>query len=149
MNTTFFGISRFSPYDATARSKISTDQNRFFIALSLYPLYFFGKHSLSWIQQFHFFIQCPGTVKTRDVENLTDAEFIGVRFFLNGIKTYSKEKVQVFYFKADGPFHAVQCLHFKLQVDILASFQGHSWPSGCQQPGMYSLITSIQFRRQS
>ena len=32
--------------DATDRSKISGDQNRFFIALSLYPPFIFREHSL-------------------------------------------------------------------------------------------------------
>ena len=35
-------IQQFSPIDATDRSKISSDQKRFFIALSLYPLSFFA-----------------------------------------------------------------------------------------------------------
>ena len=44
MDTTFFGISRLNNFlliDATDRSKISSDQKCFFIALSLYPLSFF------------------------------------------------------------------------------------------------------------
>ena len=40
MDVTFFRISRFLLTDATDRSKISGDQKRFFIALSLYPLSF-------------------------------------------------------------------------------------------------------------
>ena len=43
MDTTFFGINRFNNFlliDATDRSKISSDQKRFFIALSLYPPHF-------------------------------------------------------------------------------------------------------------
>ena len=45
MDVTFFSISRFNSFlltDATDRSKISGDQKRFFIALSLYPLSFFA-----------------------------------------------------------------------------------------------------------
>ena len=42
MNTTFFGISRFSQFSPYRQiwSKISSNQKSFFIALSLYPLYF-------------------------------------------------------------------------------------------------------------
>ena len=35
-------LNNFLLIDATARSKISSDQKRFFIALSLYPLSFFA-----------------------------------------------------------------------------------------------------------
>ena len=45
MDTTFFGIIVFNNFlliDATDRSKIRSDQKRFFIALSLYPLSFFA-----------------------------------------------------------------------------------------------------------
>ena len=49
MDTTFFGINRFNNFlliDATDRSKISSDQKRFFIALSLYPPFIFREHSI-------------------------------------------------------------------------------------------------------
>ena len=36
------GYNKFLLIDATDRSKISSDQKRFFIALSLYPLSFFA-----------------------------------------------------------------------------------------------------------
>ena len=46
--------------DATDRSKISSDQKRFFIALSLYPLSFFAntpcKYCYNVVFQFHFFL---------------------------------------------------------------------------------------------
>ena len=46
MDTTFFGIlvvlNNFLLIDATDKSQISSDQKRFFIALSLYPLSFFA-----------------------------------------------------------------------------------------------------------
>ena len=45
LNRFFYGQSRmlqFSQLDATDRSKISSDQKRFFIALSLYLLSFFA-----------------------------------------------------------------------------------------------------------
>ena len=51
MDTTFFGIVVFNNFlliDATDRSKISGDQERFFIALSLYPLSFFANTPFKW-----------------------------------------------------------------------------------------------------
>ena len=39
-------LNNFLLIDATDRSKISSDQKRFFIALSLYPPFIFREHSL-------------------------------------------------------------------------------------------------------
>ena len=41
LSSVFFFFNNFLLIDATDRSKISSDQKRFFIALSLYPLSFF------------------------------------------------------------------------------------------------------------
>ena len=41
-SSVFVVFNKFLLIDATARSKISSDQKRFFIALSLYPLSFFA-----------------------------------------------------------------------------------------------------------
>ena len=49
MDTTFFGVN-FLLIDPTDRSKISSDQKRFFIALSLYPLSFFANTPFKFIQ---------------------------------------------------------------------------------------------------
>ena len=59
MDAKLFGMRRiyqFSPYrqDATDRSKISSDQKRFFIALSLYPLSFFANTPFKPIPPFIF-----------------------------------------------------------------------------------------------
>ena len=47
-------FNNFLLIDATDRSKISSDQKRFFIALSLYPLLFFAntpfKYLTSWLK---------------------------------------------------------------------------------------------------
>ena len=51
MGVTFFGMRRlkqFSPYRRNDRSKISSDQKRFFIALSLNPLSFFANTSFKY-----------------------------------------------------------------------------------------------------
>ena len=53
-------FNNFLLIDATARCKISSDQKRFFIALSLYPLSFFAntpcKYCYNVVFQFHFFL---------------------------------------------------------------------------------------------
>ena len=41
-SSVFVVFNKFLLIDATARSKISSDQKRFFIALSLFPLSFFA-----------------------------------------------------------------------------------------------------------
>ena len=55
------GFNQFLLIDATDRSKISSDQKRFFIALSLYPLSFFANTPFNG----KFSSMVNGTVITR------------------------------------------------------------------------------------
>ena len=60
MDATFFSMSRFNNFlliGATDRSKISSDQKRLFIALSLYPLSFFANTPFKIKSMLHYYIK--------------------------------------------------------------------------------------------
>ncbi len=55
-SSVFVVFNNFLLIDATDRSKISSDQKRFFIALSLYPLSFFANTSFNDNQKLKYYI---------------------------------------------------------------------------------------------
>ena len=83
LNWFFYGLSRmlqFSEFawplsysvcliDATDRSKISGDQKRFFIALSLYPLSFFANTPFKKSLQRNFYCICAKIIVQKIVRN--------------------------------------------------------------------------------
>ena len=56
-------LNNFLLIDATDRNKISSDQKRFFIALSLYPLTFFANTPFKEPRRKQFFVLCVHKVQ--------------------------------------------------------------------------------------
>ena len=111
-------FNKFLLIDATYRSKISSDQKRFFIALSLYPLSFFAKNPFNFKLIFEFFpsIFTSQISKIKDLNLRSTISFPSLKtdkrqsFYLAFCSCHGFSFLQFFVLKLNNFYETLFCL---------------------------------------